>query len=502
VCFESIGLSQSDDSLSFGTATGEGEEGDVRGASKGGTRSGPSEATRSASMGAVRTALADAHLEDSKSASDDFSESSESSESPQAGPAVASTSAALQRRFEKRARKAELERREVRKPQRKQAQRNAVAVQDASDEPEMDNATLNAVVVALRQEMAELKAAQGAAQPVRPDDTHVRPRVTPKDVKLPMFSGNDDPDASIISRSRFDALYQWLESAELKLRTSELPPSQWNSVLLNHLTGAANATFLRVHGASAVHAWTFEQCREHILQLVPESKVHFADMAIAMRFRADALCEGIERFARAVHMSELPADSAWLYDKLIRKITAVSPMAFETLRTRFNVSISKCETFKETVKQLHDGISMLQVNDLTGGRQSAGTETPWKDVVSKTRNKRAGSVRDGASDKRPRPEGGRRSDDDRRRSDGDRSRQPSGPVSEQQRERQEEWRRLAQRFNRCFRCGMHVPDLVKHKAGECRPDPQAFARRMGVVKSLIDKGLEDKVNNFSSRDKK
>jgi hypothetical protein len=479
VRFEGIGLPQSDTSLSFGT---EEEEGGARGASKGGTYGDPREATRAATIGVVGTALADTQLEDTDSSSDD--------PSMRLDPEVAGTSAALQRRFDKRAREeAALQHAQRRAPSKRKQRKAEAAHSDSDEPPAMDTASLSALVVALQAEMAELKAAR--QEPVRSDDAPARPRVTPKDVKLPMFSGNDDPDASIISRSRFDALYQWLESAELKLRTSELPPSQWNSVLLNHLTGAANATFLRVHGASAVHDWTFEQCREHILQLVPENKVHFANLAIAMKFRADALCEGIERFARAVRMSELPADSDWLYDLLIQKITAVSPMAFETLRTRFNVTISKRAVFQETVKQLHDGLSLLQVNDLIGTRHSNGTETPWKDVVSK--KKRDGPARESASDKRP------RRDDGRRRSDADHRRQPSREeLQRQQRERQEEWRRLAQRFDRCFKCGMHMPDVVKHKA-ECRPDPNGFGRRMGVVKSLVDKGFESRVNQFPDR---
>jgi hypothetical protein len=233
---------------------------------------------------------------------------------------------------------------------------------------------------------------------------------------------------------------------------------------------------------------------EELESLRPKSKVHFANLALGMNFRPDALCEGIEQFARAVLMSELPADSDWLYEKLIEKITAVSPGALKALSTRFSVSISKQDTFEETIQQLQDSLSFLQVNDLTRACQGNGTEMPSKDVLSRTKRDR--SVRDFASEKHPRAWQDRHGDGCR--IDGDRRRQAPGPDQRQKRDRQKEWRRLALRFDRCFRCGMHAPNLSKHEADQCRPDPQAFSRRMGVVKSLVDKGQDGRVNQYPS----
>jgi hypothetical protein len=104
------------------------------------------------------------------------------------------------------------------------------------------------VIAELKQLMADLQK-QLDDRPIQvPTASLPQVRVSPKDIALVKFSGNDNMGAHFMSPEKYLPLLEWLHSAEFTLRTSRLDATHHVSVLLQHLAGAAKRMFLKKYG--------------------------------------------------------------------------------------------------------------------------------------------------------------------------------------------------------------------------------------------------------------
>ena len=104
-------------------------------------------------------------------------------------------------------------------------------------------------------------------------------------------------------------------------------------------------------------------------------------------------------------------------------------------------------------------------------------------------------------DDAPGPSGGRRGKTGKKRSADRGSDSGAGPSKAQRvagaEARMDEFRQLAKRFNRSFKCrkyvGTGLKDLEAHKK-TCKPDPGSFKARMGQVKKMLAEGRGKDIN--------
>jgi hypothetical protein len=64
---------------------------------------------------------------------------------------------------------------------------------------------------------------------------------------LPEFNGNDDLSAHILSHDHYLVLLEWLRACESTLRSSDVREADYAVILLRHLKGAANRSFIKKH---------------------------------------------------------------------------------------------------------------------------------------------------------------------------------------------------------------------------------------------------------------
>jgi hypothetical protein len=110
------------------------------------------------------------------------------------------------------------------------------------------------------------------------------------------LSGNDDLPAHMMSSDKHLEMLEWLRACEFTLRTSDVREADCAVILLRHLKGAANRSFIKKHADTDVLTWYFKDAHEAIVALIPNHRAHFTERAFNIVFRAHALAEDVERY--------------------------------------------------------------------------------------------------------------------------------------------------------------------------------------------------------------
>jgi hypothetical protein len=190
-------------------------------------------------------------------------------------------------------------------------------------------------IAELKQQMAALQKQMDDRPPSRVPTARPQVRISPKDIALVKFSGNDNMDAHFMSPDKYLPLLEWLHSAEFTLCTSRLDATHHVSVLLQHLVGAAKRMFLKKYGhrLHELQTWTLDEAKLAIASLVPEHRTLFTKAAMKMTFTAKELANNVETFATYVQNGELHVEgNRLIFDQLQEKIVGSMPKHFHNLR--------------------------------------------------------------------------------------------------------------------------------------------------------------------------
>lgn len=330
----------------------------------------------------------------------------------------------------------------------------------------------------LVQQVVELKA----CPPASDSNPVSRNVVRVNDIKMTMFYGNDDPKASCITQPYFLPLIRWIKEAKALLAHSGLNVSAQSTVVLNHLAGAARASFFARYGTVDRSAWTLDTMFTRIAHLIPDYEVIFTREALEMTFNVRSLVDDIDTFAMYLRYGSFPLNgNQYIFTELQKKMLDAYPRIFTLAADLHNLRLvwNRDRPFMQFVNTAIEIVNTLQANQqlLINDKQSVKPqEAPGKRKAPPSEGQRS------QYPKRPKREG----------------KQGSGNS------KRAKFVALAKEYKRCIKCGMHIPngDWKSHASDrdpKTKCKPELFTTRMGKVASLVAQGKADQVNEFTKK---
>ena len=318
---------------------------------------------------------------------------------------------------------------------------------------------ISAIKQIVREQMAEERSSQPSTSTVPGAAENPPPmRITPKDVTLDTFSGNDDPDAADIDPAMFYACIEWGESAEFTIKSSGLQPQLQASVLISHLRGAARRLFRQKYANVDLSTWSLAEAKLAVAGLVPQSKVLFSRKAYDMKFNKASLSSDIARFANYLAHGELPVDGYEYYHALLlEKLALADPTCLSEGSSRYGLSIVFKPSFTDIIAD-----AQALVRAVTVGRGSGAAARAAVIPIPVGAGSEKGKKRQRGSSATPVPR-----DAETEKSDS----------------------RFLRAYDRCLRCGWHLRGASVHQhqaAGVC--DPKRLHARIARMREDLARG--------------
>ena len=328
-----------------------------------------------------------------------------------------------------------------------------------------------------------------AATQARSPRPQQRSAVRVSDIRIPEFSGNSDPNACHIAETFFLPLLRWIKEGQSTLKLSGLAIPDQCTVVLNHLTGAARASFFAKYGNTDRSRWNLDDTYKAIANLVPDYEVLFTRTALEMKFQAKNLVDDINTFAMYLRHGSFALDgNHFIFCELQQKMIKACPKIFTLAADLHNLRLvwNPKNSFLWHVRQAIDIVNALQANqqllaqqvstltNASGASTSAGKQAEdkaHKHMDSKKRKTAPGP------------------------SEGGKSKAPKLDAAKKER-----YASLAREHKRCRKCGYYVADAnwtAHANSGQC--DPSQFNMRMGKVAKMVDAGQGAKVNEFAKK---
>jgi hypothetical protein len=327
--------------------------------------------------------------------------------------------------------------------------------------------------------------ARPQAQPV------VRSAVRINDIKLAVFHGNADSNATYIARPYYLPLIRWIKEGTATLQHSGLRDPDQCTVVLNHLAGAARSAFFAKYGSADRSTWKLDDLYHNIANLVPDYAVLFTREAFAMQFRVKTLVDDIDTFAMYLRYGCFSVDgNQYVFSELQRKILDACPKIFTLAADLHNLRLvwTPGKSFSWHVSKAIVIVNTLQAEQLLLKEEIRNL----KDSGATTNGRAGYGTGNGEKRKQPSAPGGKNK---RPRFENDKASKTGKDAR---------YKELAKTYMRCLKCGMHVPngDWKAHAADaneKTKCKPAQFMMRMGKVASMVDAGKGDKVNEFAKK---